>query len=127
MRKEEKDKIIIALLFGTNQELEMQRNHFSKYHDLVPYGNYIHYYFENPSDKELERLFKKNDVLEYQIFSVGVFNDLIDLHKTVRIAHQNGKKILFGYENITSNKTEDFQKVLFNLMLYYNPERKIWL
>jgi hypothetical protein len=64
MRKEEKDQIIIALLFGTNQELEMQRNHYSKYHDLVPYGNYIHYYFENPSDKELERLFKKNDVLE---------------------------------------------------------------
>lgn len=127
MKKEDKANKIIAILFGTDEELEMQRNHFSKYHGWCANNNTSYLYFENPSEKELEKAFQRIDVIQYQIFSVGVFSDLIELHKTVRLAHQNGKKIEFGYENITSNKKVNFQDALYNLMLYYNPQCKVWL
>lgn len=127
MRKEDKRNKIIAILFGKDEELKMQRNHFSKYHGWCPDNNTSYLYFENPSDEELKKIFQRIDVIQYQIFSVGVFSNLIELHKTVGLAHRNGKKIEFGYENITSNKKVNFQDALFNLMLYYNPEGKVWL
>ncbi|GEM_PF-5190601 len=127
MGKEDKEIKIVALLFGKNEELKMQRRHFANEQGWDLENRYSYLYFENPSDKELSQVFQRNDITQYQIFSVGVFSDLIDLHKTVRIAHQNGKKIEFGYENITSNKKVNFQDVLYNLMLYYNPEMKWWM
>ncbi|MGM8216825.1 hypothetical protein ACLIA0_14920 [Bacillaceae bacterium W0354] len=123
MKNEDKKKRIVTLLFGSNNELEMQRERFSTLH----WGSYNYLYFENPSNEELENVFKRNDILEYQIFSVGVFSDLVDLHRTVRIAHENGKKIEFLYENVTSSKKVNFQQVLYSLMLYYNPEQKLWI
>ncbi len=123
MENEDKNKRIVTLLFGSNSELEMQRERFSTLH----WGFYDYLYLENPSNEELENVFKRNNIQEYQIFSVGVFSDLVDLHKTVRIAHENGKKIEFLYENITSSKKVDFQQILYSLMLYYNPEQKLWI
>ncbi|MDN4094334.1 hypothetical protein QYF48_16115 [Brevibacillus agri] len=119
-------KVDITLIFGSDEDVSFQEDKFRKDKESAETfePNIKHECYIRPDENQLKKLFNRDNVRQIGIWSLGVFEDLDELYKVVRIAHENHSSIHFLYENITSDSKVDFQNVLFKIMLYYNKKQK---